>query len=181
MLGLAVSFIIVGDIGRKGDGIVPGWPVQWGRARWRVRLAVRSGWWVRSGWRASVCPSMVRLADGSLGGRSVTQGWLWVGMDGYGRWIWTCSAVRMLIRIIRACAAAAHYDGIGNALRRFRPSGSPGARRMAMPQSKGPVMTLLQHELTDFKVNAFQNNEFHEVTKEDGACQVICVWGVFYK
>ena len=28
-------------------------------------------------------------------------------------------------------------------------------------------MTLLQHELTDFKVNAFQNNEFHEVTKED--------------
>ena len=26
-------------------------------------------------------------------------------------------------------------------------------------------MTLLQHELTDFKVNAFQNNEFHEVTK----------------
>lgn len=30
MLGLAVSFIIVGDIGRKGDGIVPGWPVQWG-------------------------------------------------------------------------------------------------------------------------------------------------------
>ena len=25
-------------------------------------------------------------------------------------------------------------------------------------------MTLLQHELTDFKVNAFQNNEFHEVT-----------------
>ena len=28
-------------------------------------------------------------------------------------------------------------------------------------------MTLLQHELTDFKVNAFQNNEFHEVTKAD--------------
>ena len=28
-------------------------------------------------------------------------------------------------------------------------------------------MTLLQHELTDFKVNAFQNNEFHEVTKDD--------------
>ena len=27
-------------------------------------------------------------------------------------------------------------------------------------------MTLLQHELTDFKVNAFQNNEFHEVTKD---------------
>lgn len=28
-------------------------------------------------------------------------------------------------------------------------------------------MTLLRHELTDFRVSAFQNNEFHEVTKDD--------------
>lgn len=28
MLGLAVSFIIVGDIGRKGDEVVPGQPVK---------------------------------------------------------------------------------------------------------------------------------------------------------
>ena len=36
-------------------------------------------------------------------------------------------------------------------------------------------MTLLQHELTDFKVNAFQNNEFHEVTKDDvlGHCSLV--------
>ena len=37
-------------------------------------------------------------------------------------------------------------------------------------------MTLLQHELTDFKVNAFQNNEFHEVTKED----VLGHWSLFF-
>ena len=36
-------------------------------------------------------------------------------------------------------------------------------------------MTLLQHELTDFKVNAFQNNEFHEVTKDD----VLGHWSLF--
>ena len=37
-------------------------------------------------------------------------------------------------------------------------------------------MTLLQHELTDFKVNAFQNNEFHEVTKAD----VLGHWSLFF-
>ena len=37
-------------------------------------------------------------------------------------------------------------------------------------------MTLLQHELTDFKVNAFQNNEFHEVTKDD----VLGHWSLFF-
>ena len=37
-------------------------------------------------------------------------------------------------------------------------------------------MTLLQHELTDFKVNAFQNNEFHEVTKVD----VLGHWSLFF-
>ena len=37
-------------------------------------------------------------------------------------------------------------------------------------------MTLLQHELTDFKVNAFQNNEFHEVTKGD----VLGHWSLFF-
>ena len=38
------------------------------------------------------------------------------------------------------------------------------------------MMTLLQHELTDFKVNAFQNNEFHEVTKDD----VLGHWSLFF-
>ena len=37
-------------------------------------------------------------------------------------------------------------------------------------------MTLLQHELTDFKVNAFQNDEFHEVTKAD----VLGHWSLFF-
>ena len=37
-------------------------------------------------------------------------------------------------------------------------------------------MTLLQHELTDFTVQAFQNNEFHEVTKAD----VLGHWSVFF-
>ena len=37
-------------------------------------------------------------------------------------------------------------------------------------------MTLLQHELTDFKLNAFQNNEFHEVTKAD----VLGHWSLFF-
>lgn len=37
-------------------------------------------------------------------------------------------------------------------------------------------MTLLQHELTDFKVNAFQNNEFHEVTKD----AVLGHWSLFF-
>ena len=37
-------------------------------------------------------------------------------------------------------------------------------------------MTLLQHELTDFKVNAFQNNEFREVTKDD----VLGHWSLFF-
>ncbi len=37
-------------------------------------------------------------------------------------------------------------------------------------------MTLLQHELTDFKVNAFQKNEFHEVTKDD----VLGHWSLFF-
>ena len=38
------------------------------------------------------------------------------------------------------------------------------------------MMTLLQHELTDFKVNAFQNDEFHEVTKAD----VLGHWSLFF-
>lgn len=38
------------------------------------------------------------------------------------------------------------------------------------------MLTLLQHELTDFKVNAFQNNEFHEVTKAD----VLGHWSLFF-
>ena len=37
-------------------------------------------------------------------------------------------------------------------------------------------MTLLQHDLTDFKVIAFQNNEFHEVTKDD----VLGHWSLFF-
>lgn len=37
-------------------------------------------------------------------------------------------------------------------------------------------MTLLQHELTDFTVQSYQNNEFHEVTKED----VLGHWSVFF-
>ena len=37
-------------------------------------------------------------------------------------------------------------------------------------------MTLLQHELTDFKVNAFQNNELNEVTKDD----VLGHWSLFF-
>ena len=37
-------------------------------------------------------------------------------------------------------------------------------------------MTLLQHELTDFTVQAFQNNDFHEVTKAD----VLGHWSLFF-
>ena len=37
-------------------------------------------------------------------------------------------------------------------------------------------MTLLQHELTDFTVNAYQNDAFHEVSKAD----VLCHWSVFF-
>ena len=37
-------------------------------------------------------------------------------------------------------------------------------------------MTLLQHEITDFKVNAFQNNDFHEVTKQD----ILGHWSLFF-
>ena len=47
---------------------------------------------------------------------------------------------------------------------------------MIRQSAKGPMMTLLQHELTDFKVNAFQNNEFHEVTKAD----VLGHWSLFF-
>ncbi len=37
-------------------------------------------------------------------------------------------------------------------------------------------MTLLQHELTDFTVNAYQNDAFHEVSKAD----VLGHWSVFF-
>lgn len=37
-------------------------------------------------------------------------------------------------------------------------------------------MTLLQHELTDFTVSAYQNDAFHEVTKAD----VLGHWSVFF-
>ena len=37
-------------------------------------------------------------------------------------------------------------------------------------------MTLLQHEITNFKVNAFQNNDFHEVTKQD----ILGGWSLFF-
>lgn len=37
-------------------------------------------------------------------------------------------------------------------------------------------MTMLQHEITDFKAQAFQNNDFHEVTKAD----VLGHWSVFF-
>lgn len=37
-------------------------------------------------------------------------------------------------------------------------------------------MTLLQHEITDFTVNAFQNGDFREVSKKD----VLGHWSVFF-
>ena len=37
-------------------------------------------------------------------------------------------------------------------------------------------MTMLQHEITDFKAQAFQNDDFHEVTKAD----VLGHWSVFF-
>ena len=37
-------------------------------------------------------------------------------------------------------------------------------------------MTLLQHEITDFKVNAYQNNDSYEVTKKD----ILGHWSLFF-
>ena len=37
-------------------------------------------------------------------------------------------------------------------------------------------MTLLQHEITNFKLNAFQNNDFLEITKQD----ILGAWSLFF-
>ena len=61
---------------------------------------------------------------------------------------------------------------------RLFPSGVDGTKAGASASQNKVmriIMTMLQHELTDFTVNAFQNDDFHEVSKKD----VLGHWSVF--